>query len=570
MEDCLSVARIGCIAVPARIDLVAAERVSASVDRLLAVAPGEGSVVPVRRWLRAVERLLPVAGEYDRQRLLSARAGILPLAVPSDGSSAESVAPGEPDRRGEMPVTDAVLAAEIYEQLGEPLAAATNYAAAADTAAGEGRVAVALDTAVRALVALGGAVRERPDAERDLTAEAHLAVRLGGLCRQLIDYPRALHFYELALEALHAQTEHDSCVPGALTATAELLLAQAVELDWEDPERARLLDRAERAAHRLSTGPGSDLFHRLHGPRLLADVLCARGRPARAWSLLPGVLRAAADLDAAPSVRGAVHLSVGRCLAELGSDDAVADLDRAVALLEAGTPGTPPSAELFTALRLRSLARQRAGDVQGALDDARRLADLLWARHRRHVPAFMEQVWSRAGAEEERRDLEERTEALMASAEQDPLTGLANRRALTRFCGDLLPGGEVSLVLIDVDHFKAVNDRFGHGVGDAVLKALADLLTRSVRTLDVVARWGGEEFLIALPGGTGRMGADAAARVCCRVRAHPWRDLAEGLEVTVSAGVASGPVAELDVVLDRADAALYAAKHDGRNRSVVW
>jgi diguanylate cyclase (GGDEF)-like protein len=95
---------------------------------------------------------------------------------------------------------------------------------------------------------------------------------------------------------------------------------------------------------------------------------------------------------------------------------------------------------------------------------------------------------------------------------------------------------------------------------------MAGLLTRSVRAVDVVARWGGEEFLIALPGGSGRLGSDAAARVCERVRAHPWDELVPGLQVTVSAGVASGPVDDLEAVLHRADAAMYRAKRAGRDR----
>jgi diguanylate cyclase (GGDEF)-like protein len=275
-------------------------------------------------------------------------------------------------------------------------------------------------------------------------------------------------------------------------------------------------------------------------------------------------------MAAADDLVGPVHLSAGRCLSLLGRHaEAVAALDRAVEAIDVPSEqGGPHLAELLVALRLRSSARERTGDAAGALADARRLADLLWIRHRRHVGGFMDQVWSRAGAEEERRDLQERAEALLATAEQDPLTGLANRRALDRFRDRMAADGEVSLVLIDVDHFKSVNDRHGHAVGDAVLRSLGGLLTRSVRTMDVVARWGGEEFLIALPG-SGRIGADAAARVCRRVRTHPWRHLADGLGLTVSAGVASGPVAELDVVLARADAALYAAKRAGRDQAVV-
>lgn len=563
MEDCLAVARIGCATRPAKIDLVAAERVSASVDRLLAAVPCDAGPVSARRWLRAADRLLPVAGEHDRARLLQARANLVPChsvpdeAVPDEGA----------------PLDDVMHAAELFEQLGEPLAAATNFAAAADAAAREGRITIALEAAVQALVALGSAVRAGAEAERDLGDEAHLAARLGALCRQLFDYPRALRFYELALDALSGRPGHECCAPNAMAAVAELLLAHVAELGPDDPQRCPLLDRAERTAERLLAVPGPAVFRQVHGPRLMADVLCARGRPAQAWPLLADVRGALDDPDVDAAVHGVVHLSVGRCLLLLDREDAVVELDHAVSLFDScggsEPSGEPHLAELLTALRLRSTARQVVGDVQGALEDARRIADLLWARHRRHVGGFMDQVWSRAGVEEERRDLQERTEALMATAEQDPLTGLANRRALTRFCGDLLPGGEVSLVLIDVDHFKTVNDRFGHGVGDAVLRSLAGLLTRSVRSFDVVARWGGEEFLIALPGGSARLGGDAAARVCSRVRAHPWRQLAEGLCVTVSAGVASGPVAELDVVLDRADAALYAAKRGGRNRAVV-
>jgi len=125
------------------------------------------------------------------------------------------------------------------------------------------------------------------------------------------------------------------------------------------------------------------------------------------------------------------------------------------------------------------------------------------------------------------------------------------------------------VLMIDIDHFKLVNDRYGHAVGDAVLREIAAVLTRSVRAMDVVARWGGEEFLVALPGGTGAQGADAAVRVCRRVRDHPWHRLAPGLSLTVSAGVSSGTAAELDAVLHRADTALYAAKDSGRDRALA-
>jgi diguanylate cyclase (GGDEF)-like protein len=180
----------------------------------------------------------------------------------------------------------------------------------------------------------------------------------------------------------------------------------------------------------------------------------------------------------------------------------------------------------------------------------------------------MDQVWSRAGVEGERRDLEARAKDLVRFAEQDPLTGLANRRAMEKFCAGLPPREPVCLVLVDVDHFKDVNDRFGHAVGDAVLREVGALLARSVRSVDRVARWGGEEFLVALPGGSAQLGADAADRMRSRVERAAWSLYAPGLRLTVSAGVASGAPDDLDAVLGRADAAMYEAKRAGRNRVV--
>ena len=553
-----------------RIDLVVAERVAVSVERLLAALPQVPSSVAVRRWLLAAERLLPLSGEHDRARLLQARAAIRGSAGAVDFRRAADAA-----------VHDAADAGELFERLGDPLAAATNFAVAASTAARDGRINLALETAVRALVCLGQAVRHGDRERRAPAAEAELAARLGALCRQLFDYPRALRFFELALDALEGSGAGEYAASATL-AVGELVLMQVGELAEDAEQRPVLLDRAERLAHELCNSASEEKFRLVHGPRLLADVLCERALPTEAWPLLRSAGTALAagaggadgsagvlDEGAGHAVVGLVHLSTGRCLLQLERyAEAAGELDVAVELLAAPSePGEPHLAELMMGLRLRSSAREQTGDVDGALADERRLADLLWLRHRRHVGGFMDQVWSRAGAEEERRDLEERAEALLVHAEQDPLTGLANRRALERFCRQLLPGGDVSLVLIDVDHFKDVNDRFGHAVGDTVLRTLAGVLTRSVRTMDVVARWGGEEFLIALPGSSGRQGADAADRVCRRVRTHPWHRLIEGLAVTVSVGVTASP--DLDVVLGRADAALYTAKRGGRDRTVV-
>jgi len=158
-----------------------------------------------------------------------------------------------------------------------------------------------------------------------------------------------------------------------------------------------------------------------------------------------------------------------------------------------------------------------------------------------------------------------------AAAERDALTGLGNRRHLERRCAELLPalaqdGSALSLALLDVDHFKLVNDTHGHAAGDQVLVQLAQLLRENMRTGDVLARHGGEEFVIVLPGMPLPRAAEVCERLRERVAGHPWA-LAGG--VTISIGLVASPPLELHTLLQRADEAMYRAKRAGRNSVVV-
>ncbi|MEE4302535.1 MAG: diguanylate cyclase [Wenzhouxiangella sp.] len=157
-------------------------------------------------------------------------------------------------------------------------------------------------------------------------------------------------------------------------------------------------------------------------------------------------------------------------------------------------------------------------------------------------------------------------------AEQDFLTGLWNRRKFEAKAAELLEkaapvGQPVSLMLLDVDRFKSINDRYGHLFGDEVLKRVAAHLNDTVRGLDVVGRWGGEEFVALLPG----TGADEARllgdRICSEIRQMPF----EGLDaVTISIGLTqAAPDENLDRIVERADSALYRAKRAGRDRVEV-
>jgi len=159
-------------------------------------------------------------------------------------------------------------------------------------------------------------------------------------------------------------------------------------------------------------------------------------------------------------------------------------------------------------------------------------------------------------------------ELLRDQAERDPLTGLHNRRYLEQ-ARDI--GGPVALAVLDIDHFKTVNDRFGHAVGDRVLVRVGELLREQVRSDDVVARTGGEEFVLLMPR-TGHVEALACCeRVRAALRAEPWDELAGArLRITASLGVVTAPDATDLGTLERdADARLYAAKRAGRDRAVA-
>jgi diguanylate cyclase (GGDEF)-like protein len=228
-----------------------------------------------------------------------------------------------------------------------------------------------------------------------------------------------------------------------------------------------------------------------------------------------------------------------------------------------GPPAAHPTEETVLEARLEQLAQDPAlhGDP---------LADELGALTRRHLRLLRRQGKIVRISDGYQNQLKQLNIALIQASNTDLLTGLANRRAMMeRIQGELDRSdrgyARPSLLMVDVDHFKQVNDGFGHEVGDRVLQALARALGSALRGYDLCARWGGEEFLVLLP----ETGPEQALGVGEKIR------LAAGQAgedpalpaITLSVGVAARRRGEtLTSLVQRADDAMYEAKRLGRNQ----
>ena len=206
--------------------------------------------------------------------------------------------------------------------------------------------------------------------------------------------------------------------------------------------------------------------------------------------------------------------------------------------------------------------------VEALLVDTRLLqADVI--RQRDHVQA---QRTTATSHESKIRDLENELEAMSERVREDPLTGLLNRRGFDEAIAveearATRSGRPYSLAILDVDHFKRLNDAHGHSVGDRALEHLAQVVRETLRPTDVVARYGGEEFVIVLPDTPEPEAAETLVRVQRELTRRLFLANNEHLLITFSAGVAEliGGESREDLI-DRADRALYVAKHAGRNR----
>jgi diguanylate cyclase (GGDEF)-like protein len=175
------------------------------------------------------------------------------------------------------------------------------------------------------------------------------------------------------------------------------------------------------------------------------------------------------------------------------------------------------------------------------------------------------------------RSLEQANFELKTKASTDSLTELLVRRAFLERCNVEIDrsrrqGRPLTLVVVDLDHFKRVNDNYGHATGDLVLKTFASILRRDLRSIDVAGRWGGEEFVVLMPDTSLADALAVIERIRVIVSQQSFPSPADRLEVTMSAGLAEfdGTTQDPEHIVAQADKALYEAKRLGRNRTCCF
>jgi diguanylate cyclase (GGDEF)-like protein len=196
----------------------------------------------------------------------------------------------------------------------------------------------------------------------------------------------------------------------------------------------------------------------------------------------------------------------------------------------------------------------------------------LLVRQKRHLEEAVQRRTE--DLEKEKSELMYAREQMRHYAEHDDLTGLWNHRIILERLRQEVDrsrreGTPLSVILVDLDHFKNVNDTYGHPAGDLVLKEVGTIFQKAVRSYDWVGRYGGEEFLLILPGSNFAGARIRAEQLRTAVQAASIYDGGQAIPITASFGVASGHPANYEVLIHTADVALYRAKDNGRNCAVT-
>ena len=538
---------------------------------------------------RAAAAAEPAAAEPATVRALELEASLLQTA----GRSRESLellerALESRRRRGETAAaaTDLNLMATALFLVGEYDAAAERAYAGLRTAAEAGATAAEararfllamidrqlgrLDEALELLRRAGEAARRADDAtlrQQALNEEANVLSHLGRTAEAIARKREALELArELGVPGILATCEHDMAVLLHLDGDLEGALA-AYRAAHETFRELGMVREASVSAGNVSVVLGQ-LGRSVEGAEWAqrAVALARRGElPTEERSALVQMATNAAD-------RGDLRTAYESLAAayDLAQQAATGDTAAAVEDLEARFEAERRQAELEHERVVRELdlkrERLRRRLWFGAFVAALGFLALLAHFYRLKTRANRTITRAHGELEAAHRQLEE-------LARTDALTGLANRREVEeRLREEVLRSDrsrrELSLLMLDVDHFKQVNDRHGHETGDQVLQHLAAILRDSTRALDLVGRWGGEEFVVVLPETPPEGARVVAESIRQTLRRRPCRVGGAELPVTVTIGLAAYRGEGSAELLRRADEALYAGKHAGRDRVV--
>ncbi|MGO8723386.1 MAG: diguanylate cyclase [Acidimicrobiales bacterium] len=482
---------------------------------------------------RALEALTDPA---DRARLLICRARVRSFQA-----------------RGLETCEDAAEAMTLFEMAGETELAVDAASLGAAHASLLGKVALASELATKSILGL--------DSVTDDRLRMEITNRLGIFCYYYLDYDRAVEQFECSLAAAERLGDSERICRELYNIADSLLLAS--QQMGTDTYR---LERAEAAAQRLLREQAAVVNPRLGNYRLLAEVLCELGRVEDALQVLDEL---PAEVKAVTAVAQYAELAwvEARCLRLAGrTEEALAAARRDIRIVET----SDDAHDLMLTLQELAACEEATGDLKGALADTREVNRHMSAIHQAQTSQLVEQVWAHVELERDRRNLQTQAAEATRSAEQDALTGIGNRRLLERFVREeAAQQSEVACIIADVDSFKEVNDTFGHDIGDAVLKRIGELFSSKTRKGQLAIRYGGDEFVVAFAGADSAGAYGFAERIRMAVSELDWSNVAPGLHVTVSLGVAYGPAKDWQMALTTADERLLTAKRRGRNAVVT-
>ncbi|MEM9520515.1 MAG: GGDEF domain-containing protein [Actinomycetota bacterium] len=440
---------------------------------------------------------------------------------------------------------DAMTAASLLEEAGELDASTFAESLAGALLHRAGDVDAATDIAVRSLAAL----EQMPTTEEWGSRTAHaLGVLFGDL-----------HAYELAARSsARSLAWSEAAADPTIRLTVEgcrafYLLRAAETYEAGSTRRAECIALATQSL---------DALRELGDPVAAVVIDSVEAEIEFLSGSVPDpdrleALRDLLDSCAPPWVAWHEHLH-GRALnAADRHQEAIACLRHS---LEQGWP-------LLRRITRREIARSLAaiGRTDMAIDELHEVLEDLEEFVRSHVARQARDLADRVEAEKHASVLQQQSAHLADQVAHDHLTGVSSRRALDSYLDQPVDGTTTHAVFVcDLDHFKMVNDAYGHEVGDEVLKIVGQILIDHSRAEDVAGRLGGEEFVVIQRNDLGN-GADAAERLRLAVQSVPWDDIAEDLRVTISIGVAAG-TSPLRDLLRAADMAVYDAKDAGRNR----